>query len=102
MAFARLLSQVSNIRSLSFRVAESFGPGSVWRKFDATPSSILSLDLLKDAFSILVPRLPHDFALADLTSLRIDAFEGLGSLLEVCPNLRELNVFNSILRPPTS
>lgn len=88
--FTRVLSQASHLCSLSFKVAESFGPGSVWRKVDATPSSHLSLDPLKDAFDLS----PH-FALVKLTSLRIDAFEGLEPLLRMCPNLRELNILNS-------
>ena len=95
ITFARLLSQASRLRSMSFKVAESFGPGSVWRKFEATRLSALSLGPMKDAFTTLSSGLSHDFALVNLTSLRVDAFEGLGPLLRICPNLRELNIFNS-------
>jgi hypothetical protein len=88
--FTRVLSQASHLRSLSFKVAESFGPGSVWRKVDAAPSSTLSLDPLIPSLALS----PH-FALVELTALRIDAFEGLGPLLRMCPNLLELNILNS-------
>lgn len=98
ITFARILSQTPHLRSLSFKVAESIGPSSVWRKFGSSPSSILSLEPIQEAFA-LPPSFhmsgPKERSFPEMTALRVDGFEGLGPLLRMCPNLQVLDVLNS-------
>lgn len=86
-----IVVQTPHLRSLSFIVAESIGPGSVWRKFGGTSRSILSLAPIK---AFIQPRFPA-FTFSELTSLRVDGFEGLDPLLRMCPSLQRLDVLNS-------
>ncbi|KAF8343185.1 uncharacterized protein EI90DRAFT_838986 [Cantharellus anzutake] len=105
---ARIIANAPLIQSLSFKMAESTGPGSAWRKFSLTshllpntgltpitPSPLTLDPHLHAALSMPLLGLPNTLLLPNVTRLHLDSFEGVDALLKLTPNLKELRVRNS-------
>ena len=99
LPFARLLFVLQDsLASLSFKISESTGLASPWRRFPYIQVSLSFNPWLQLALSIQFRSntiTPVSFALGNLTKLHIDGFHDLAPLLKLCPNLRHLAVCNS-------
>lgn len=84
---ANILSRTPSIQSLRILVADNNGPRSAWRKFGSSPALGVAFSAaFADACSSI-----ESFTLSMLTTIELDGFESLSSLLRITPNLTSLS-----------